>query len=375
MSKLPHVGTTIFSVMSKLASEHNAINLSQGFPNFPVDPKLIALYQKKLEENIHQYAPMAGLPILLTQIAELIESSYKRRLDPNEEILITAGATQGIFTCIMALINRGDEVVILDPSYDCYEPSIILAGGTPIRVQLNSDFLPDWEVIESALTDRTRMIIINNPHNPSGRIWAKSDLDELERLVLKFPNLLVLSDEVYEFITFEQQHISLHSYPRIHNRVITVSSFGKTFHITGWKMGYLTAPKNLMDEIKKVHQFNVFSVNSVAQAVLADYLPSVEVGALGTFYQEKRDLFASLLSKSRFELLPCEGTYFQTANYSTISTESDVVFCKRLTTEHGVAAIPISVFNGDGSDNHVIRFCFAKDSETIHQAAKKLCAI
>lgn len=375
MSKLPHVGTTIFSVMSTLAAESNAINLSQGFPNFPVDPKLIEVYQRKLSENVHQYAPMPGNPLLLQEISELIKSSYNRSLDPSEEILVTAGATQGIFTIITALIHVDDEVVILDPSYDCYEPSITLTGGIPLRVPLNAEFLPDWDAIESVISNRTRMIIINNPHNPSGRIWAKSDMDVLEQLVLKFPNLLVLSDEVYEFITFEQKHISAHVYKSIYDKLITVSSFGKTFHITGWKMGYLTAPKSLMIEIKKVHQFNVFSVNSVAQAVLAEYLPTVDVQSLGKFYQEKRDLFVSLLANSRFELMPCDGTYFQTARYSNISTESDVEFCKTLTTQHGVAAIPISVFNGNGADQNVIRFCFAKDQETIHQAAKKLCAI
>ena len=375
MSKLPHVGTTIFSVMSKLAAESNAINLSQGFPNFPVDPKLIELYQQKVSEDVHQYAPMPGSPRLLTEISELIESNYNRRLNPTEEILVTAGATQGIFTAITALIEKGDEVVILDPSYDCYEPTITLCGGVPVRIQLDADFLPNWEAIENAISDKTRMIITNNPHNPSGRIWDKSDMDTLERLVLKHSNLLVLSDEVYEFITFEQKHISAHAYESIHDKLITVSSFGKTFHITGWKMGYLTAPNSLMVEIKKVHQFNVFSVNSVAQAVLADYLPTVNVQALGKFYQEKRDLFQSLIANSRFELLPCDGTYFQTARYSDISQESDVEFCKTLTTKYGVAAIPTSVFNGNGSDQQVIRFCFAKDQETLQQAAKKLCAI
>lgn len=375
MSKLPHVGTTIFTVMSKLANETNAINLSQGFPNFPVDPKLLDIYQQKLSENVHQYAPMPGLPRLLSEISTLIEGSYQRKLNPSEEILITAGATQGIFTAITALIHTGDEVVILDPSYDCYEPSITLTGGVPVRVQLTEEFLPNWETIEQAISDKTRMIIINNPHNPSGRIWSKSDMDTLEQLVLKYPKLLVLSDEVYEYITFEQKHISAHAYPDIHHKLITVSSFGKTFHITGWKMGYLTAAKKLMVEIKKVHQFNVFSVNSVAQAVLADYLPTVNVHELGKFYQEKRDLFASLLAESRFDLLPCDGTYFQTARYSEISTESDVEFCKTLTTKYGVAAIPTSVFNGNGSDQHVIRFCFAKDQDTLQQAAEKLCKI
>lgn len=374
-SKLPHVGTTIFTVMSKLAADHNAINLSQGFPNFPVDEKLIDTYRQKLDENVHQYAPMPGLPRLLNEIAALIESSYQRRLNPNSEILVTAGATQGIFTAVTALVQTGDEVIILDPSYDCYEPTISLTGGIPVRVRLNDDFLPDWNQIETAITDRTRMIIINNPHNPSGRIWAQSDMDTLEAILLKHPHVLLLSDEVYEFITFEEKHISAHAYPSIHHQLITVSSFGKTFHITGWKMGYLTAPEPLMTEIKKVHQFNVFSVNSVAQATLAEYLPTVDVNALGEFYQKKRDFFATLLSGSRFELLPCDGTYFQTARYTYISTESDVEFCKTLTTQYGVAAIPTSVFNGDGFDQQVIRFCFAKDNETLYQAAQKLCKI
>jgi len=375
MSKLPHVGTTIFSVMSKLAAENKAINLSQGFPNFPVDPKLIELYQQKVKEEVHQYAPMAGNPRLLAEITELIETNYNKRLNPAEELLITAGATQGIFTAITALINKEDEVIVLDPSYDCYEPTITLCGAKAVRVQLTDEFLPDWEAIEDHISDKTRMIVINNPHNPSGRIWSKADMDTFEQLVLKHPKILVLSDEVYEFITFEQKHISTHAYSSIHNQLITVSSFGKTFHITGWKMGYLVAPKHLMTEIKKVHQFNVFSVNSVAQAVLAEYLPTVNVQELGGFYQKKRDLFQSLMSQSRFELLPCDGTYFQTARYSAISQESDVDFCKTLTTIHGVAAIPTSVFNGNGSDQHVIRFCFAKDAETLHQATQKLCTI
>ncbi len=375
MSKLPHVGTTIFTVMSKLAAEHNAINLSQGFPNFPVDPALLSLFHQKLDENVHQYAPMPGNPNLLVALSELIENQYNRRLTPGEEIITVAGATQGIFTAIMALIQTGDEVIVLDPSYDCYEPAVILAGGISVRVQLNADFLPDWERIQAAVTSRTRMIIVNNPHNPSGRVWAKDDMDALESLLLKNERILLLSDEVYEFITFEQKHISAHAYPSCWNSTITVSSFGKTFHVTGWKIGYLTAPKSLMDEIKKVHQFNVFCVNSVAQAVLADYLPTVNVSALGEFYQEKRDFFQSLLASSRFELLPCDGTYFQTARYTNISTESDVEFCKTLTTQHGVAAIPISVFNADGTDQHVIRFCFAKDDQTLQLAAQKFCAI
>jgi methionine aminotransferase len=375
MSKLPHVGTTIFSVMSKLASDHGAINLSQGFPNFPVDPELIKLIQSKANENVHQYMPMPGSPQLLNQLANLISTQYNRSLDPSSEILVTAGATQGIFTAILALIDRGDEVIILDPSYDCYEPTVTLSGGTPIRIPLNEDFLPDWEAINAAVSDRTRMIITNNPHNPSGRVWSEQDMNALQNLVTRNERLLVLSDEVYEFITFENKHLSAHAYQAMHERCITVSSFGKTFHITGWKIGYLTAPASIMKEIKKVHQFNVFSVNSVAQATLAAYLSHVDVSILGQFYQQKRDFFQALLKESRFEVLPCDGTYFQTARYVGISDESDVDFCKTLTTVHGVAAIPISVFNGDGRDQKTIRFCFAKDETTLLQASEKLCKI
>lgn len=375
MSKLPHVGTTIFSVMSKLANETGAINLSQGFPNFPVDEKLVEILKSVADQNYHQYMPMGGHPELLSSIAHSIEKSYARTVQPDSEVLVTAGATQAIFTTILALVNKGDEVIILDPSYDCYEPTILLAGGVPKRIPLSSDHTPDWELIKSQTTDQTSMIITNNPHNPSGRVWKESDMMELESLLANNPKLLLLSDEVYEYISFEDKHISVNTRKDILDRSIIVSSFGKTFHITGWKMGYLVAPPNLMVEIKKVHQFNVFSVNSIAQATLAKYLLDVDLSKLGDFYQEKRDLFQSLLSKSRFELMPCEGTYFQVADYSAISTENDVEFSKRLTREFGVAAIPISVFNGDQEDNKKIRFCFAKDNNTLIQAAEKLCMI
>lgn len=375
MSKLPHVGTTIFTVMSKLANDVGAINLSQGFPNFPVDEKLIEILRQKANDNVHQYMPMSGFPELLLKIGNLIESSYKRRIEPEKELLITAGATQGIFTTILALVDQGDEVVILDPSYDCYEPAITLAGGKANRISLNSAFLPDWDLINATVNDSTRMLIINSPHNPSGRVWKMEDIEQLEKLMQKYPNLLLLSDEVYEYITFEQNHISINSITSIRDRSIIISSFGKTFHITGWKMGYLVAPENLMIEIKKVHQFNIFSVNSVAQAVLSAYLDSVDVSILGAFYQEKRDLFRKLMNPSRFKLLPCEGTYFQTVDYSEISELGDVEFCKKLAIDHGVAAIPISVFNASGKDQKIIRFCFAKDDETLIKATELLCKI
>ena len=374
-SKLPNVGTTIFTVMSKMANDYNAINLSQGFPNFPIDPVLSEILAKKATENTHQYAPMAGLPSLLTGIEKLISVQYGRSINAQAEALVTAGATQAIFTTIQALVHPGDEVIILDPSYDCYESPIILAGGKPIRIPLNQDFLPDWELIRSKVNSKTRLIITNNPHNPSGIIWKENDMTQLELLILENPYLLVLSDEVYEFITFELQHLSVHSNEILRNRSIVVSSFGKTFHITGWKVGYMIAPEELMVEIKKVHQFLVFCVNSVAQSALSEYLESVDVSKLGDFYKVKRDFFRENMTSSRFKLLPCEGTYFQVASYEQISDESDVDFCKRLVKEFGVAAIPLSVFNADYSDRKLLRFCFAKEDETLLNATQKLCKI
>jgi methionine aminotransferase len=374
-SKLPTVGTTIFTVMSKMAFDSNAINLSQGFPNFPIDPILVELLKQKSSENIHQYNPMAGNPNLMNETGLLIARSYNRNVKVESELLIAAGATQAIFTTIQALVNRNEEVVILDPSYDCYESPIILTGGIPKRIPLNDSFLPDWELINETVNEKTKLIITNNPHNPSGRIWTESDFKELENLLHKYPNLLVLSDEVYEYITFEQKHISVHSNEFLRNRSIVVSSFGKTFHITGWKIGYLVAPEFIMNEIKKVHQFLVFCVNSVEQNVLADYLPLVKTENLGGFYQEKRDFFRERMQSSRFELLPCEGTYFQLASYQGISNDSDIDFTKRLVTEFGVATIPLSVFNQDQNDRKHLRFCFAKDDETLIKATERLCKI
>jgi methionine aminotransferase len=375
MSKLPHVGTTIFSVMSQLAADYNAINLSQGFPNFPVDSHLTDLITQSATENVHQYMPMAGYPQLLSNIGKLIEANYGRKNEPEKELLITAGATQGIFTCIQALVNAGEEVIILDPSYDCYEPPIILTGAVPIRVPSNDDFSPNWKKIESHFNANTRMIIVNNPHNPSGKILTETDFVQLEKILEKFPNVVLLSDEVYEYITFEKKHISVNSNQNLRNKSIIISSFGKTFHITGWKVGYLIAPEKFLIELKKVHQFLVFSVNSVAQFTLSKYLEKVDVTSLGAFYQEKRDLFRTLLAKSRFQLLPSEGSYFQVVDYSAISSEKDTDFCIRLVKEHGVAAIPLSVFNKDGKDQHLIRFCFAKDDETLIKACERLCKI
>ncbi len=374
-SKLPHIGTTIFTTMSKMAMQYNAINLSQGFPNFPVDERLIQLLQETSVENTHQYAPMTGHPLLLAELAILTQKSYQRKVNPETEILVTAGATQAIFTAIQALVHLREEVVILDPAYDCYAPAVELSGGIPIHISLNDDFLPDWNKVEGVINNKTKLLIVNNPHNPSGRIYHEEDLLAIERIMDKFPELILLSDEVYEYITFEQKHISANTRNSLLNRSIVVSSFGKTFHITGWKIGYLIAPEEIMIEIKKVHQYLVFSVNSVAQVTLAKFLREKNVQTLGAYYQDKRDLFRNLIKESRFELLPSEGSYFQTVKYSTMSQENDVDFCERLIKEHGVAAIPLSVFYADKRDNQIIRFCFAKDENTLIQAAEKLCKI
>lgn len=375
MSKLPNVGTTIFTIMSKLAVEHGAINLSQGFPNFPIDEQLTTILKEISTQSIHQYLPMAGFPPLLEKIGRTIHESYGRTVDSQTEILVTAGATQGIFTAIQAFVSKGQEVIILDPSYDCYEPAVILAGGTPIRIPLNNDFTPNWQRIEAAFCDNTAMIIVNNPQNPSGRILNMSDIEQLEVILDKYPKTLLMSDEVYEYITFEEKHISANTRSKLKDKTIIISSFGKTFHITGWKIGYIVAPENLMIEIKKVHQFLVFSVNSVAQVALSNYLDLVNVNELGSFYQDKRDLFRNMLKNSRFELLPSEGSYFQVASYASISSEKDIDFTKRLVLEHGVATIPMSVFNANERDDKLIRFCYAKDTETLTKAADRLCRI
>ncbi len=373
-SKLPHVGTTIFTTMSALAQKHGAINLAQGFPNFPIDPQLQAQLVRVSQESTHQYAPLQGLVTLREKVAGLIDRQYKRAVQ-TDEILITAGATQAIFTIIQALVFAGDEVIILDPSYDCYEAPVQLAGAKAIRLPLTATFDPDWDLIEANLTERTKLLIINNPHNPSGKIWQESDFVALEQLMQRYPNLLLLSDEVYEFITFEKGHQSIHERVAIRERSIVVSSFGKTFHITGWKVGYLVCPMALMTEILKVHQFLVFCVNSVAQHALDAYLDLVDVNTLSSFYQQKRDLFREGLKNSSFTLLPADGSYFQVADFSAISKQSDVEFCQELTVKHGVAAIPISVFNANAHDASLIRFCYAKTEETLQEAIEKLCKI
>lgn len=372
MSKLPHITTSIFSIMSQLATDYKAINLSQGFPNFPVDERLKNLVSQWSKKEIHQYLPMAGFPPLLEKIATLTQNSYGRKVNPRTDILITAGATEGIFATIQALVEPKEEVIILDPSYDCYETPILLCNAIPKRINLNTDFSPNWELIRATMNSKTKMIIINNPHNPTGKTWSENDFVQLEKLLELYPKVLVLSDEVYEYITFENKHISIHYREKLKNRSVSVSSFGKSFHITGWKIGYLIAPEHLMIEIKKVHQFLVFSVNSIAQYAINDYMDLIQVSELGNFYQQKRDLFRNLMQNSKFELLPCEGSYFQIASYAAISDETDLDFTKRLVIEFGVATIPLSPFYADGKQTQCIRFCFAKEDNTLIEATNRL---
>jgi len=372
MSKLPNITNSIFSVMSQLANDHQAINLSQGFPNFPEDDRLLEISSRLIKQNIHQYAPMAGVPTLLEKIALQTEKKYNRKINFSSEIMITTGATQGIFTAINAFISNGNEVVILDPSYDSYEPSVLIAGGKPIRVSLKEDYTPDFNKIEKAITSKTKLIIINNPHNPTGKVWTKIDFEQMEAILEKHPHVILLGDEVYEYITFSQPHISFNTRPKLIDRTIIASSFGKSLHVTGWKIGYLIAPAQLMNEIKKIHQFQVFSVNSFSQYVISEYLELVDFESISKMYQQKRNLFQELIKDSKFDLLPCEGTYFQVVNYSQISTKKDLDFAKELIQKHGVAAIPISVFYSDHTDRHMLRFCFAKTEETLYAAAEKL---
>jgi len=308
----------------------------------------------------------------LEKIAQQTQKQYGRKVNTNTEILITAGATQGIYTAINAWIQTGDEVLVLDPCYDSYEPSILMAGGKAVHLALNPDYTPNFNQIEAAISSKTKMLIINNPHNPTGKIWTEQDFEALETILDKHPQIILLSDEVYEYISFAQPHISCNSREKLVHKTVVVSSFGKSLHITGWKMGYLIAPKNLLNEIKKVHQFLVFSVNSVAQNSIAAYLDIVNLEEVKAMYQRKKEYFSSLLQNSKFHLLPCEGTYFQVVDYSAISEQNDVDFAKELITKYGVASIPISVFYENKTDHKRLRFCFAKTDETLELAAEKL---
>ena len=376
-SKLPNVKTNIFTVMGALAHKHSAINLSQGFPNFKSDQKLIDLVNKAMNSGYNQYAPMPGIFSLRESISKKFELLYNASYNPETEITITAGATQAIYTIISAFIREYDEVIIFRPAYDCYEPAIELNGGKTISMQLEAPtYKVDWEEVKQKINDKTKMIIINTPQNPSGTIFSEADMLQLQKLT-KGTNIIVLSDEVYEHIIFDgEKHQSVCLFNDLKSRSFITVSFGKTFHNTGWKMGYCCAPKELMDEFKKVHQFNVFCVNHPIQKALAEYLqePDHYLG-LSEFYQEKRDLFLHLIKDSRFKFTPSKGTYFQGLDYSEITNENDMDFAKRLTIEHGLASIPLSVFNDNSLDNKVLRFCFAKTDETLKQAAEIICSI
>jgi methionine aminotransferase len=376
-SKLPAVGTTIFSVMSALSNEFNAINLSQGFPNFGIDVELKNLVKKALDEEQVQYAPMPGRLDLRAAIAKKIELQHDVKLDPETEITISAGATQGIYSAIAAVVSVGDEVILFDPAYDCYDPAITLHGGVPIHLELEfPNYNINWEKVTKAIGSKTKMIIVNNPQNPAGTVWKRQDIESLEKLCLQHPNLIVLSDEVYEHIQFEGVHQSVLKSELLRARSFVTYSFGKTFHVTGWKIGYTIAPKLLSNELRKMHQFNVFCVNNTIQAALAEYLNNYEAWReVAPFYAEKRKLFQEGMISSRFKALACEGTYFCLYDYSAISNEPDVQFAKRITKEYGVACIPVSVFYQAQTDHKVVRFCFAKTDETLLAAISKLCKI
>ena len=373
-SKLPTVGTTIFTVMSKLASEHNAINLSQGFPDFNCSEELVELVNKYMLQGHNQYAPMPGLMALREAIAEKTEDIYSARYDPETEITITAGATQAIFTAIAATVREGDEVIIFEPAYDCYQPAIELNGGKTIYLQLKAPkYNINWEEVKKVINHRTKMIIINTPHNPTGSIMSAADMAKLEKLT-KNTEIIIVSDEVYEHIIFDgYEHQSVTRFPKLAERSFVISSFGKTYHTTGWKMGYCMAPKNLMAEFRKVHQYLVFACNTPIQYALADFLKKKkQYNDLGKFYQKKRDYFVKLVKGSRFSFEPSSGTYFQLLNYDGISKEKDSDYAIRLIKEFGIASIPISVFYHKPVDNHVLRFCFAKKEETLEKAAEIL---
>lgn len=376
-SKLPHVGTTIFTVMSKLAAECGAINLSQGFPDFPIDEKLSDLVNTAMRNGHNQYAPMPGLPSLREAIANKVDRLYGYHYDADTEVTVTAGGTQAIFTAIGAVVHPGDEVIIVDPAYDCYSPTVELFGGKPVHVRLGMDMKFDADAVKAAITPKTRMLMINTPHNPAGTILRHADMKRIAEL-LRGTDIILLSDEVYEHLVFDgEPHASAIKYPELRDRAFVIFSFGKVFHTTGWKMGYALAPKTLMTEFRKVHQFNVFSVNTPMQHALAAYLkePS-NYETVSSFYQAKRDRFATGMARSRFKLLPCEGSYFQTADYSAISSETDLEFAQRVTREFGVAAIPLSPFYKEPpTDQRLLRFCFAKQDTTLDAAIEKLCRI
>ena len=373
--KLPSGGVSIFAVMTKLANEHGAINLSQGFPDFSCAPELIDAVTRFMREGHNQYAPMPGVLALREALSAKIEQLYGRRYDPVTEITVTTGATEGLFVALTALVHPGDEVLLFQPAYDSYTPSVVLSGGTPRYVTLRyPDYRIDWDDVRRNVSSRTRAIVINTPHNPTGMTWTADDIAELRR-VLQGTDAVVISDEVYEHITFNgRQHESLARHADIAERAIVISSFGKTYHTTGWKVGYCAAPPDLTREIQGIHQWVTFAVNGAVQMAYADTVSRDPAAAdVTAFYQGRRDLFLSLIEGSRFRPLPCSGTFFQLVDYSAITDERDIDFAMRLTREHGVAAIPISPFlYGNEEPGPVVRFCFAKKDETLRAAAERL---
>lgn len=376
-SKLPDVGTTIFSVIGQLSAQHNAINLSQGAPNFPCDPALIRGVTRAMEQGQNQYAPMTGLAALKEVLVSKVETLYGQRYDAASEILITGSASQGIYAAIGGLVHPGDEVIFFEPAFDSYAPIVRLQGATPVGLKLAlPDFSINWDEVRAALTSRTRMIIINTPHNPSSQVLSREDLDQLAAIT-RNTGIVVLSDEVYEHILFDgRQHQGMATHPELAQRSVIISSFGKTFHVTGWRVGYCLAPAALMEELVKVHQFMMYSADTPMQVAFADYLrePGNYLG-LGAFYQRKRDTLAGLLKDSPFRLLPSAGSFFMLASYADFSDESDSEMVKRLIVDYGVATIPLSAFYTDGTDNKLIRLSFAKDDATLRAGADALCRV
>lgn len=377
MSKLPDVGLTIFSVMTNLANESGAINLSQGFPDFDVPPALVSLVEKYMKDGHNQYAPMPGVLPLRERLSEKVEMLYGRKYDPGTEITITSGATEALFAAITATVHRNDEVIIFEPAYDSYVPAIQLNGGIPIFLKLKfPDYHIDWDEVKDAVSDNTRAIILNFPHNPTGRVLTQTDIQALIEIV-ENRNLFIISDEVYEHIIFDNlRHESMARYPELATRSFVISSFGKTYHATGWKTACCLAPPDLTRELQKIHQFLTFSTHTPTQLALAEFMQNKDAYLnLSPFYQKQRDTFLSSIKNSRFKPIPCMGTYFQMVDYSAISDQPDTQFCRQLTTENGVAAIPPSVFYHDNEDHHVLRFCFAKKDETLLAAGERLCRV
>ena len=373
-SRLPQVGTTIFTVMSALAAKHGAVNLGQGFPDFDCDPALLDLVNDAMREGLNQYPPMTGVAPLREAVSKKVEALYGHRCDPDTEVTITAGATQAILTAVLCCVHPGDEVIVLEPCYDSYAPNIELAGGVVVRVPLDpGSFRPNFGAIAAAVTPRTRAIMVNSPHNPSATVWTTAEMQQLAELLAP-TNILLISDEVYEHMVFDGvPHVSASSIPALAARSFVVSSFGKTYHVTGWKVGYVVAPAPLMAEFRKVHQFNVFTVNTPMQHGLARYMAEPRhYLELPAFYQHKRDLFRAGLAKTRLRMLPSEGSYFQCVDYSQVSSLNEAGFCEWLTTEIGVAAIPLSAFYADGYEQQIARLCFAKRDETLLSALERL---